>query len=241
VPAVHDAGRVSPKGAPLTPVSDRLPSLSKDSRDFFTRAAAEASVYGEVTRRDKSGALWRRWDPYRSKLAAALRCGGLTRAFEELLSSAPALYLGAASGTTVSHLADLVSPRSLFAVELAPRSFEDLLVKLKPWPNVFPILGDAREPERYQGLVGRAACVVEDVAASDQVAVLEANCRALLGRGSPALLFVKARSIDSAKEPERVFASAKESLATKGFELIEERALEPFDRDHRALLIRWKG
>lgn len=241
MPALHGSGRVKGKAAPLAPVSKALPALSKDVRDFFTRAAAKASVYGEVTRRDAEGSLWRRWDPYRSKVAAALRSGGVTPAFEQLLRSAPMLYLGAASGTSVSHLADLVNPKSVFAVEFAPRSFEELLVKLKPWPNVFPVLGDAREPERYAGMVGRAACVIEDVASSDQVGVLEANCRALLPRGGLALLFVKARSIDSAKDPQTVFASAKRRLQGAGFELLEERALEPFDRDHRALLLRWQG
>jgi len=241
VPAVHGAGRVRGKGPPLTPVGEALPSLARDARDFFTRAAAEGNVYGEATRRGPDGALWRRWAPYRSKLAAALRSGGLTAPFEKLLRSAPVLYLGAASGTSVSHLADLAHPKSVFAVERATRSFEELLVKLKAWPNVLPILGDAREPDRYAGMVGRASCVVEDVAASDQVAILEANCRALLDRGGLALLFVKARSIDSAKEPERVFEAAKSALRPAGFELIEERALEPFDRDHRALLLRWRG
>lgn len=239
MPALHGSRHVKTGGPALWPAGKSLPSLAKDSRDFFTRAAADGSVYGEVTRRDGRGVLWRRWDPYRSKLAAALRCGGLTGPFEELLGGAPVLYLGAASGTTVSHVADLASPGSVFAVEVAPRSFEDLLVNLKPWANVFPILGDAREPERYAGLVGRAACAIVDVAASDQVALLEANCRALLGRGALALLFVKARSIDSAKEPERVFEGARRALASKGFELVEDRALEPFDRDHRALLLRW--
>ncbi len=234
MPALHGSGRVKGKAAPLAPVSEALPALARDARDFFTRAAAEASVYGEVTRRDARGALWRRWDPYRSKLAAALRSGGVTPAFEQLLRSAPVLYLGAASGTSVSHVADLANPKSVFA-------FEELLVKLKAWPNVFPILGDARAPDRYAGVVGRAASVVEDVAASDQVAILVANCRAVLGKGGLALLFVKARSIDSAKEPEEVFEMVKGALRPAGLDLLEERALEPFDRDHRALLLRWQG
>ncbi len=241
MPAVRDTRRMSEKSGALVPVSPRLPNLARDRGNFFTRAGGAGDVYGEVVRTDESGARWRRWDPHRSKLAAALQGGALTKDWEDLLDGAPVVYLGAASGTTVSHVADLAAPKAVFAVELASRPFQELIVKLGAWANVFPVLADAREPGTYEGLVGKAQAIIQDVATSDQVAVLEANARALLPRAAPSLLFVKARSIDSSAEPARVFARARDELVGAGFTIRDERGLEPFDKDHRAFLVRWLG
>jgi fibrillarin-like rRNA methylase len=171
-------------------------------------------------------------------LAAAIHKGGLTPALEGLFTSGPVLYLGAASGTTVSHVADAVAPEAVFAVESAGRSFGDLLTKLKTWPNVFPLHADARTPSSYAALVGTAGCLVQDVAQPDQVAIVTANAEALLRPRAPAALFVKARSVDSAAEPGRIFAAARKALQGAGFSVEEERSLEPFDVDHRAFFLR---
>lgn len=52
---------------------------------------------------------YRVWNPFRSKLAAAI-LGGVDKI--HIKPGAKVLYLGAASGTTVSHVADIVGPVS---------------------------------------------------------------------------------------------------------------------------------
>jgi len=47
------------------------------------------------------------WNPFRSKLGAAI-VGGIENIY--MKPGSKVLYLGAASGTTVSHVADLVGP-----------------------------------------------------------------------------------------------------------------------------------
>ena len=49
------------------------------------------------------------WNPFRSKLAAGI-VGGIENIYMQ--PGSKVLYLGAASGTTVSHVADLVGPVS---------------------------------------------------------------------------------------------------------------------------------
>ena len=49
------------------------------------------------------------WNPFRSKLAASI-VGGIEAIY--MKPGSKVLYLGAASGTTVSHVADLVGPVS---------------------------------------------------------------------------------------------------------------------------------
>lgn len=53
---------------------------------------------------------YRVWNPFRSKLAAAI-LGGVEKIHME--PGSKVLYLGAASGTTVSHVADIVGPVSV--------------------------------------------------------------------------------------------------------------------------------
>jgi hypothetical protein len=72
------------------------------------------SVYGEKRISIEGGVEgtkteYRVWNPFRSKLAAGV-LGGLDDIF--IRPGAKVLYLGAASGTSVSHVADIVGPVS---------------------------------------------------------------------------------------------------------------------------------
>lgn len=63
---------------------------------------------------------YRTWNPFRSKIAAAI-VGGIENIY--ITPGCKVLYLGAASGTTVSHVADLVGPEgAVYAVEFSKRS-----------------------------------------------------------------------------------------------------------------------
>ena len=53
------------------------------------------------------------WNPFRSKIAAAI-LGGVDNLY--IAPGMKVLYLGAASGTSVSHVADIVGPVSDFAL-----------------------------------------------------------------------------------------------------------------------------
>ncbi|GJM87392.1 hypothetical protein PR202_ga03341 [Eleusine coracana subsp. coracana] len=59
------------------------------------------------------------------------------------------IWIGAASGTTVSHVSDIVGPEGLvYAVEFSHRSGRDLVNMAKKRTNVIPIIEDARHPAR---------------------------------------------------------------------------------------------
>jgi len=71
------------------------------------------SVYGEkriaVEEEGQDKIEYRVWNPFRSKLAAAI-LGGVDQI--HMPPGSKVLYLGAASGTTVSHVSDVVGPVS---------------------------------------------------------------------------------------------------------------------------------
>ena len=97
---------------------------------------------------------YRVWNPFRSKLGAAI-LGGVDQI--HIKPGAKVLYLGAASGTTVSHVSDIVGPEGLvYAVEFSHRSGRDLINVAKKRTNIIPIIEDARHPHKYRMLVGKS-------------------------------------------------------------------------------------
>jgi fibrillarin-like pre-rRNA processing protein len=200
-------------------------------------------VYGEPI---EGG--WRAWDPGRSKLGAMLEMGvetGLTGGDREgrgpsgsrksLTSGETVLYLGAASGTTVSHVADFAGPT--YAIEFAPRPARDLLTVAESRGDLFPLLKDARAPETYAHVVeSDVDAVVQDVATRGQADVALRN-RRFLAEDGRLLAAIKARSEDVTREPDAVFDEVREALSS-GYEILETRRLEPYHADHLAVVAR---
>ena len=182
-------------------------------------------VYGEPTDGE-----WRGWDPRRSKLGAMFEQGVETG----LEGGETVLYLGAAAGTTVSHVADFVGPT--YAVEFAARPARDLLDAAAPRPNLFPLLKDARKPETYAHVVEPVDAIVQDVATRGQARVALVNRRFLHDDGR-LLLSVKARSEDVTGDPDAVFEAVLDELE-EGYDVLETRGLEPFHEDHLGVVAR---
>uniref|UniRef100_A0A8C0F3Y7 rRNA 2'-O-methyltransferase fibrillarin n=1 Tax=Bubo bubo TaxID=30461 RepID=A0A8C0F3Y7_BUBBB len=113
------------------------------------------SLYGEKRISVEDGDTkveYRAWNPFRSKLAAAI-LGGIDQI--HIRPGTKVLYLGAASGTTVSHVSDIVGPEGLvYAVEFSHRSGRDLINVAKKRTNVIPVIEDARHPHKYRMLIG---------------------------------------------------------------------------------------
>ncbi len=196
--------------------------------------APGTQVYGERLLKIQ-GVEYRLWDPYRSKLAAAI-LKGIKEA--PISSGKKVLYLGAASGTTASHVADLVGPSgSIYCVEISSRPLRDLLVVCNRRPNMVPLLADARQPGSYCALVEKADVVYQDVAQPDQTDILLANVKAFLREGGCAVLVLKARSIDITKEPREIFRDEMEKLE-KELEVVDAKILDPYEKDHAMLVLR---
>lgn len=171
------------------------------------------SVYGEKriavettdpTTGETSKTEYRVWNPFRSKLAAAV-LAGVDHIY--IRPGAKVLYLGAASGTSVSHVSDIVGPEgTVYAVEFSHRSGRDLVNMAKKRPNVVPIIEDARHPQKYRMLVPMVDVVFADVAQPDQARIVGLNAQYFLKNGGSFVISIKASCIDSTAPPEAVFA-----------------------------------
>ncbi len=188
-------------------------------------SAGEAGVYGE---RVISGR--RVWDPYRSKLSALYHLGKGV----ELSGSMRVLYLGAAHGTTVSHVSDYVDV--VYAVEIAARPMQDLLEVAGRRKNIIPVMADAAHPERYAPLVEEVDLIFQDVASPVQAEIAIRN-RQFLAPGGHLILVVKTRSIDSAAGPEDVESRVAEAIRPY-YTILDSTWLLPYQRDHVAFICR---
>lgn len=177
-----------------------------------------------------SSTEYRVWNPFRSKLAAGI-LGGVDNIY--MGPGSKVLYLGAASGTSVSHVADIVGPEgTVFAVEFSHRSGRDLINMATHRTNVIPIVEDARHPLKYRMLVGMVDCIFADVAQPDQARIVGLNAGLFLKVGGGIVISIKANCIDSTAAPEAVFAQEVTKLREMGIKPKEQLTLEPFERDH---------
>jgi fibrillarin-like pre-rRNA processing protein len=188
-------------------------------------------VYGERLF-DHDGIEYREWVPSRSKLGAYLRKDGRHFPFTR---GSKVLYLGAASGTTSSHVSDIVVEGTVFCVEISQRSFRDLVQVCERRTNMVPILADATRPEEFQFVVEGPDVLYQDVAQKDQVGIFLRNLRAFnIDRG---MLVVKARSEDVTKEPREIFRSVEGQFRKEGFQVLDSMELEPFEKDHAMVVV----
>jgi len=210
-------------------------TLEDGSRRLATlNLAPGKNVYGERLVRFR-GEEYRLWDPYRSKFAAAILKGLETVPIQ---SSHKVLYLGAASGTTASHVSDIVGDGGhVYCVEFAARAIRELVNNVCAFrSNMSPVLADARLPEHYSTLVEKVDDIYCDIAQPEQARVLADNADLFLVDGGWVMLAVKAQSIDVTREPSEVYEQEMRIMKARGFRISEIVHLEPYDKAHAMIV-----
>lgn len=211
-------------------------TLEDGSQRLATRNLAPGrNVYGERLIRYE-GVEYRLWDAFRSKLAAAILKNLRT---VPIKPEHKVLYLGAASGTTASHVSDIVGEKGyVYCVEFAARALRELVNNVCAYRvNMLPILEDARFPEKYAVFIsGKVDDVYCDIAQPEQAKILADNADVFLKRSGWIMLAVKAQSIDVTKEPEDVYKGEVRVLENRGFRIEDVVHLEPYDKAHAMIV-----
>ncbi len=174
----------------------------------------------------KRGQEYRLWDPYRSKLSAAILKGLKSFPFRE---DSNVLYLGASSGTTPSHLSDVCFRGFIYCVELSRRMMRELIPVTLKKRNMIPILADANRPQEYMHAISSVDVIYQDVAQRNQSEILLKNAEYFMPRH--ALLLIKSRSINAIESPGKVFRKEINQLRND-FTVLETIDLRPYDKDH---------
>jgi len=185
----------------------------------------------------KKGIEYRMWDPFRSKLAAALMNNLEEFPFKE---NSSVLYLGVSTGTTISHISDIVGPKGiLFGVENSSRVARDFLDRVASHrKNIIPIIHDARQPKDYFSVYDKVDIVYSDIAQPDQTEIAIANCKLYLKNVGHLFLIIKTRSIDVTQSPKKVIENESKKLQTN-FKILQQIDLQPFDKDHAMVIAKF--
>ena len=178
--------------------------------------------------------FYREWNPYKSKISASIKknlkeipiCG------ESII-----LYLDSSSGTTVSHISDVLKKGKIFAVDSSKEMMKKFMKLVYNRKNIFPVLESARNYKKYDIPSNtNIDLIIQDVACVDQVDILINNSDYYLKSGGKVLMSIKTQSIDSIKKPGVVIEEQKEILKCK-FKILQTLNLEPFEKNHWLLLM----
>jgi len=210
-------------------VSERL--MFVRGKPYTMSADPGKKVYGERLIQS-DGAEYREWSPNRSKLSAYLCLNGKHFPFTE---ESNVLYLGAASGTTASHISDVAVSGKIYCVEFSQRTFRDLVANCGNRKNMIPILGDATKPETYRFAVDNVDIVYQDVAQKGQADILADNMEHFSSKYG--MVSVKARSEDVTAPPNVIFERSCERLKERGMKILDVRSLEPYENSHSMIVV----
>ncbi|MEM5794367.1 MAG: fibrillarin-like rRNA/tRNA 2'-O-methyltransferase [Candidatus Aenigmatarchaeota archaeon] len=206
-----------------------------DNRICTLNLTPGKNVYGEKLLKIKEKE-YREWIPSRSKLCAAVKKGIKYFPFKK---GSKVLYLGAGTGTTISHVSDIVGKEGIiYAVEISERPLRDLIRLAEIRQNIVPILADARLTETYENFVVEKVDVIyEDVADPDQIKILVKNSEKFLKQGGIAEIAIKSQSISSTKPPREVYRECLQELG-KHFEILDKVELDPYEKFHLFVVLR---
>jgi fibrillarin-like pre-rRNA processing protein len=172
---------------------------------------------------------YREWNPRKSKLCAAILKGCTNIGIRK---NNIVLYLGASTGTTPSHISDIVGEKGfVFALDFAPRVVRELVFLCEERNNMAPLLEDANQPLKYKDKITKVDIVYQDIAQRNQSEIFLKNCDLYLKKEGYGLFAVKARSIDVSRNPKEIFKQVRKEIE-KELIIIDERNLDPFEKDH---------
>lgn len=190
------------------------------------------SIYGENLIQFEE-VEYRRWIAKRSKVGAAVQNGMDI----ELSPDMNVLYLGAASGTTVSHFSDILEEGLVVGVEYSDTVIKGLVNLAERRDNIAPVLANARNPEEYEKYLEEYDYVFQDISQRDQAEIFLKNCRKYLKVDGIGLLAIKARSISDSRPKNEIFDEVKEKVSEE-MEITDEVALDPYEEDHLVIIVR---
>jgi fibrillarin-like pre-rRNA processing protein len=213
--------------------ASKMPGIFQDKKRIFTENFCKGEkVYNEKLIRYK-GKEYRSWNPYRSKLAAAIQNGFNFTIKPDM----KILYLGAASGTTVSHISDIVKDGLIYAVENSPVAAKSLISLCEKRKNVIPIFSDANHPDHYSAIVTNVDLIYQDISQRNQADIFISNVSRYLKEKQKSILMVKARSIDVSLKPKKVYDLVCSKLKEKKLKIIDTVDLSPYEKDHAAIIV----
>ena len=200
---------------------------------LYTSCPAQYNHYGEKVQKKGSKYL-REWNPNKSKIAAAIKKGFNLN----LENNSSVLYVGCSTGTTLSHIADIVTKGKIIANDISAESMLSLIPLLRIKTNISPVLDDYKKLVDLDVIKGNYDFVFQDVSQKDQVDVFIDIVKEFLSSSGQGAISLKTRSIDSTKTPKQVLNQSIEKIKRSGLRIINTYDLEPFEKEHYFLEVK---
>ena len=211
-------------------------TVSKFDGKLFTLNSSPGWKLARQQLITSNGREYREWDPYRSKLAAAIINKLKTL---EIKQGSSVLYIGSATGTTSSHVSDIVGNDGVvYCIEISERNMRQFLNSCENRENMIPILADASKPEQYSDIVSECDVLYQDISTRNQAEILLRNAK-FLKRGGIAYFAIKSQSIDISKSPNEIYNNELKVLE-KDFNVLEKIDIEPYEKKHMFAVLRKK-
>ena len=182
-----------------------------------------------------NGCELRIWNPHRSKIAAAIH----KKTPLHIKKTDKILYLGAATGTTLSHISDINTEGITYAIDISPTSTPKLLTLCKARDNIIPLLEDANQPQHYQHIIEEVDIIYQDIAQRNQAEIALKNTKLFLKKTGWLILTIKARSIDVSSDPKNVLKKQLQTLENK-MNIHHITNLKPHHKDHYTITAKTK-
>ena len=179
------------------------------------------------------------WNPYTSKLAAAIING---MEIFPILKKTKILYLDPTTEKTVKHISNIVGINGkIFVVRDVMKNSKNFLEQIvKNRSNIFTIIPDKTNPARLTGMTEMVDVIYIDIAEHNQTEIAIQNCKNHLRIGGFLMLIVPTKNIDFANNPSKKNQEERKKLQTS-FDIIQEINLTDFFKEYSMVIAKYLG
>ena len=188
---------------------------------------------------EMNGKQYSIWNPYTSKLAAAI-INGLE--IFPILKKTKILYVDPATEKTVKHISDIVGINGkIFVVRDVMKNSKNFLEQIvKNRSNIFTIIPDKTNPARLTGMTEMVDVIYIDIAEHNQTEIAIQNCKNHLRIGGFLMLIVPTKNIDFTNNPSKKNQEERKKLQTS-FDIIQEINLTDFFKEYSMVIAKYLG
>jgi len=186
-----------------------------------------------------NGKQYNLWNPYTSKLAAAIVNG--MEVFP-ILKKTNVLYLDTTIEKTLSHISDIIGVSGkIFVVKDVIKNSKNFLEKVRNnRANIFSITRKNGVPEKFSPSIKMVNVVYVDIAQQNETEVAIQNCKNYLRNGGFLMLVVPTKKIDFVDNPSRQNLEEMQKLQSS-FEIIQQVNLTDFFKEHSMIIAKYLG
>ena len=186
-----------------------------------------------------NGKQYNLWNPYTSKLAAAIVNG---MEIYPILKKTKVLYLNGTIEKTLSHISDIIGVNGKIFIlrDINENSKNFLENVMNDRTNVFTITRDNGDPAKFSSKTEMVNVVYVDITQHNETEVAIQNCKRYLTDGGFLMLVVPTKKIDFVNNPNGQNLEEIQKLQSS-FEIIQQINLTDFFKEHSMIIAKFLG